>query len=296
MNQTMQSHAPAERDTSVRLSDERILAYTDLGPKDAPTVMYFHGAPSSRLDLALLGLEPTFTELNIRVVSPDRPGYGGSSPQPGRSLHDWPTDVAALADHLGVNRFAAIGASSGGPYAVVCAAFLPERVVGVGVVAGVTDMGWTPAWDGLLENEATLMSIGDEANAFAWCEEHLGPDGSGFIEEFSDLPDVDAKVLQDDATAAALATTMSEAFRQGVAGYAQDITVQGRAWAFDPGAITAPVRVLHGEVDTLLPIAHGRHTAETIPSAHLATFPEHGHLSILAEIPQLCLDLTAPLR
>lgn len=285
------------RDTSVTLSDGRSLAYTDLGTTSSPVVMYFHGAPSSRLDLATL--EDSFAGLDVRVVSPDRPGYGGSSPQPGRCLDDWPSDVAALADHLGVGRFGVMGWSSGGPYAVVCAALLPDRVAGAGVVAGVTDMAWPAAWDGFDENEAALMRMGDEAKAAAWCEEHYGPDGSRFLDEGigGDLAPADTAVLEDQAMAAGLVTTVGEAFRQGVGGYAQDTTVQGRAWSFDPGAITAPVRVLHGEADTWLPLAHGRHTAEVITGAKLVTWPDHGHLSIFsAEIPQLTADLVAPLR
>jgi pimeloyl-ACP methyl ester carboxylesterase len=288
--------ADGERDRSMRLPDGRDLAYTDLGPSRAPVVMYFHGAPSSRLDIALLGLEATLAELDVRVVSPDRPGYGRSSPQPGRRLEDWPDDVAALANHLGLSRLAVMGASSGGAYAVVCAALLPERVASAGVIAGVTDMGWLPAWDGVDDNEATLMRIGDEGEAVAWCEERYGTDGSRFDEFLGDLPAADAAMLEDETNAAALVTTVTEAFRQGVAGYAQDITVQGRPWSFTAAGITAPVRVLHGEADTLVSVAHGRHTADVIPGAGLVTWPQHGHLSILTEIPQLCTDLVAPLR
>jgi pimeloyl-ACP methyl ester carboxylesterase len=295
MNEPTTRDIPA-RDKSLRLPDGRTNAYTDLGPPGAPTVMYFHGAPSSRLDLTLLGLEATLHQLEVRVVSPDRPGYGGSSPQPGRRLEDWPDDVAALADHLELSRLAVMGASSGGAYAVVCAALLPGRVVSAGVIAGVTDMGWRPAWDGVDDNEATLMRIGDEGEAVAWCEERYGTDGSRFDEFLGAQPAADAAMLDDETNAAALVTTVTEAFCQGVAGYAQDITVQGRPWSFAVADIAASVRVLHGEADTLVSVAHGHHTAEVIPGAELVTWPHHGHLSILTEIPQLCADLVAPLR
>jgi pimeloyl-ACP methyl ester carboxylesterase len=259
MEPTTQQPPAIELDTSVRLSDGRILAYTDLGPRAAPIVMYFHGAPSSRLDLVLLGLADVFTEMNIRVVSPERPGYGGSSPKPGRRLENWPTDVAALADHLGVERFAVIGVSSGGPYTVACAALLPDRVAGLGVIAGVTDMAWDGAWDGLLEHEAALMRLGDEASAVTWCEEHLGPDGSGFVEEFSDLPDVDAQVLQDEAFAAAFATTMSE-FAKGWA--ASPKTSPCRA---DRGRSTPPPSPRRLESSTAKPTRSCRSPTDATP-------------------------------
>jgi pimeloyl-ACP methyl ester carboxylesterase len=72
--------------------------------------------------------------------------------------------------------------------------------------------------------------------------------------------------------------------------------IQGRPWSFDPGTILAPVLVLHGEADTLTPVAHGRHTAELIPGARLLTWPDEGHISPLAKIPDLAADLAAPLR
>ena len=104
------------------LPDGRSLAYTDVGGPNSPLLVYFHGAPTSRLDLALL--EHALAGVDVRVVAPDRPGYGGSSPRAGPRLEDWPSDVTALATYLAAGRFAVMGWSSGGPYAVVCAALL----------------------------------------------------------------------------------------------------------------------------------------------------------------------------
>jgi pimeloyl-ACP methyl ester carboxylesterase len=89
---------------------------------------------------------------------------------------------------------------------------------------------------------------------------------------------------------------MGEAFRQGVRGYAQDILLQAEPWAFDTNAIAAPVWILHGEADTLVPVAHARHTAEMIPRARLLTLPDHGHISIIGEIPSLTTGLVSALR
>jgi pimeloyl-ACP methyl ester carboxylesterase len=132
------------RDSSITLADGRSLAYTDIGASGGPVLMSFHGAPSSRLDTTMF--EDALTGLDVRVVSADRPGYGGSSPQPGRHREDWPSDVAALADQLGVERFAVMGVSGGGPYAVACSALLQDRVASAAIVCGVTDFGWAGAW------------------------------------------------------------------------------------------------------------------------------------------------------
>jgi pimeloyl-ACP methyl ester carboxylesterase len=80
---------------------------------------------------------------------------------------------------------------------------------------------------------------------------------------------------------------VAEAFRQGVVGYAQDMVVQGQPWPFDPGRITVPVHVVHGELDVLLPLAHSRHTSELIPGSSLRMLPGHGHISSISELPTL---------
>jgi pimeloyl-ACP methyl ester carboxylesterase len=160
-------------------------------------------------------------------------------------------------------------------------------------LCGLTDFGWEGVWDGYDEDEATLMRIADEAEAVAWCQARYGPDGSGFLEgDMGGLPPADQAALEDET----LATEMLEAFRQGVGGYAQDIVVLGRPWRFDTNAIVAPVWILHGEADTLVPVTQARHTAEMIPRARLLTLPDHGHFSIGSEIPNLTTDLVSALR
>lgn len=276
-------------DESVMLPDGRIIAFTIIGDPVGPTVCYHHGAPGGRLEL--LGLDAAFVAAGVRVISPDRPGYGGSTPVPGRTTDAWPEDVAALADHLGVERFAVMGLSSGGPYAVACASLLDDRVVGAVVAAGNTDMSWPPARNGYLDSELTIMALENADAAVAWCAERYGADGSKFFEGEMDLGATDNAFLADDANATALFTAMGEAFRQGVVGYAHDIWVQGRPWSFDPSAIRCPVIVAHGEDDQLVPLAHSAHTAELIPGAELRFLPGVGHLSLIDEFPALAAEL-----
>lgn len=280
-------------DSQIVLPDGRRLAYTDIGEPDGVCVLFFHGAPMSRLHLTYL--EHRFLAEGVRVVSPDRPAYGGSSPQPGRSMADWPSDVAALADALGVDRFVVAGHSSGGPYAVASAALLPERVSSGIILGGVTDMGWDGAWDGYVESECQLMRLADEKAAIAWCVERFGADGSGFSAG-SDLEfaEPDTALFEDEQVGPALTAALAQAFRQGVAGYAQDMVVQGRPWPFDPGRITVPVNVVHGELDVLLPLAHSRHTSELIPGSTLCVLPGHGHISAISELPALVSTRRSP--
>jgi pimeloyl-ACP methyl ester carboxylesterase len=274
----------------VSVTGGRDLTYTDIGEPGWPCILFFHGAPASRLRLAYL--EEEFVAEGLRLVSPDRPGYGGSAPQPGRSLADWPRDVAALADSLGIDRFIAAGHSSGGPYAVACAALLPERVSAGIILAGVTDMGWPGAREGFIDTEIQLMRVASEEAARAWCEERFGADGGGFLAASNlEFADPDEELYADEQIAPALRSARLEAFRQGVVGYAQDILIQGRPWPFEPGDIDVPIHVVHGELDTLVPMAHSRHTAELIPGASFRVLPGHGHFTPLSELPTMAAAL-----
>lgn len=277
------------RDDILELVDGRELAYTIIGASGGPVVCYQHGAPGGRLELR--GVDDAFAEAGICVVTPDRPGYGRSSPHAGRTTAGWADDVAALADHVGAERFGVIGLSSGGPYAVACAALLGDRIVGAVVAAGNTDMSWPAARDGYLDSELAIMALADPDDAVARCVELYGHDGAGFFDGEMDLGPTDNAWLADASNSTALFTAMDDAFRQGVVGYAHDIWVQGRAWTFDPGTITCPVIVAHGEDDHLVPVAHSLHTASLIPGAEMRRIPGVGHLSLVDRFPALATEI-----
>ena len=103
-------------DHTIRLPDGRTLGYSEYGSPTGNTLFYFG---SSRLEACLLARAAA--NAGVRVIGTDRPGMGLSQFQPGRRLLDWPADVVALADHLGIARFAVVGVSAGGPHALACA-------------------------------------------------------------------------------------------------------------------------------------------------------------------------------
>ncbi len=272
------------------LPNGRRLGFAEGGRADGPVVVYLHGAPGSRLDVS--ALDHAFTDEGVRVLSVDRPGYGSSTPQPGRSMDQFPADVAAVADHLGIERFAVVGLSSGGPYSIALATLLPDRVVGCGVMSGVTDMGWAPAWDGYDENEIAMMRCADEEAAAAWAGEHYGADGAGlFSDSTFEFSAPDDAFFADPTTGPAFFEASIDGLRQGVGGYAQDVWVQGRPWPFDPTTIACATVVFHGADDTLVPLSHAERTASVVPGAELEVLPGHGHVSILAELPALARRL-----
>lgn len=277
------------KDSQITIGDGRELAYTEIGDPLGTPLLFFHGAPLSRLQLAYL--DEQFLEQQVRVVSPDRPGYGKSSRLRGRSLPDWPADVEALANALGIERFIVAGHSSGGPYAVACAAMIPARTSATIILAGVTDMGWSGAWAGFSEMESRIMRMADEPAAIAWCTEMFGADGGRFhsVSDF-EFAEPDNALFADERAGPAIASAVNEAFRQGIVGYAQDAFVQGRPWVFDMSAISLPVLIVHGELDRAVPLAHSRHTAELIAGSNLRLLPHHGHMTILSELPAFAAE------
>jgi pimeloyl-ACP methyl ester carboxylesterase len=210
-------------------------------------------------------------------------------------MADWPADVACLADALGVERFVVAGHSSGGPYALACAALLGDRVAACITLGGVTDMAWPPAWEGYPPFELEMIRAPDEAAAMARCEALFGADGSGFLSASGlAFSAPDERLYTNAAIAPLLTASRVEAFRQGVVGYAQDLAIQGRPWPFHPEEIGCPVHILHGDGDTLLPLAHSVHNAELIPRGRLHLATGHGHFTILEELPALVTRNSSP--
>ena len=275
------------RDIRIQV-DGREIALTDIGDPQGTAVLFFHGAPMSRWNL--VDQEERFARAGLRVVSPDRPGYGGSTPAPGRSLTDWARDTTALADALGIDRFLVAAHSSGGPYGAMVAATLSDRVLGTVILGGVTDFSWKPAWDGYSEHESALMRLPDEDAAREWAVRAFGEDGSGLPRSRAARPEPDLKLFAEHYVPW-LASATKEAFRQGVGGYAQDAWIQSLPWDFDLSAVAAPFLVVHGLEDTVVPISHSRHTAALVPGAELREPPEHGHVTVLWELPGLLTEL-----
>ncbi|MGH2542356.1 MAG: alpha/beta fold hydrolase, partial [Ardenticatenaceae bacterium] len=120
---------------SIRLPDGRRLGYDEYGDLSGMPLFIFHGWPSTRLAASLMG--EVASQRAVRLIAPDRPGIGLSDFQPGRAILDWPGDVVALADALGIKRFAVVGISGGGPYAAACAFKIPARLSAASIVSGM---------------------------------------------------------------------------------------------------------------------------------------------------------------
>jgi pimeloyl-ACP methyl ester carboxylesterase len=275
------------RHLDVQLADGRVLRVDDHGAIDGATVFFLHGTPGSRLvpDTLL----PTFADTKIRVISYDRPGYGGSTPQPGRIIANGAADVAAIADELDVERFAVWGVSGGGPHALACAALLPDRVVAA--AAAPTFAPYQPpelAWfAGMAEGAAqlhNLATLGRDALQQVlplMSEGFKGADPAGFVELSGPMLSPPDRAILDASVAAFLLAHVREGLMPGAEGWVEDQLAFVAPWGLDLASVQVPVAVWCGELDGLTPAAQAHWVAGAIPGAELHLLPNEGHFSLI---------------
>jgi pimeloyl-ACP methyl ester carboxylesterase len=252
--------------------DGRTLHVYDTGGTGLP-VFWHHGTPN--IGEPPEPLFPAAERLGIRWVSYDRPGYGGSSARRGRDVASAADDVASIADALGIERFGVMGHSGGGPHALACAGLLPDRVVAVVAVAGPApfDADGLDWFAGMAASQ--LASLGAAAAGRAAKEEYETSDG-GHDPEF--IP-ADLATLQGPWSW--VLDVIVAAVEAGPAGRIDDDLAFVSPWAFDVAQLVAPVLLLHGGRDRMVPAAHSVWLARRCAAAELRLSPGDGHLSIL---------------
>jgi len=252
--------------------DGRTLHVYDTGGTGLP-VVWHHGTPN--IGEPPEPLFPAADRLGIRWVSYDRPGYGGSSMRRGRDVASAAADVAAIADALALDRFAVMGHSGGAPHALACAALLPDRVVAVVGVAGPApfDADGLDWFAGMADSQ--VASLGAAAAGRAAKEEYEIADG-GHDPEF--IP-ADRATLQGPWSW--VLDVIVPAVEAGPDARIDDDLAFVSPWGFDIAQVVAPVLLLHGGRDRMVPAAHSAWLARRCVRAELRLSPEDGHLSIL---------------
>jgi pimeloyl-ACP methyl ester carboxylesterase len=267
--------------------DGRTVGYTDSQGGGTP-VLWCNGGPGSRLEA--VGMAPAAGDAGYRLIGLDRPGYGRSTPWPGRTIADGVPDALAVLDRLGVDRVAVVGVSTGGAHALALAAAAPERVLGVVACCALTDMRWDEG-KAMMDDPGivAIWSAPDRDAALAFAVEQLGENGERMLDPDPDatpqLPPSDMATLADPQFLAGLAPNLQASFAQGVGGYVDDRLADGPGWGtFDVTAVRCPVTVLHGGADPIVPVAQAHHTASIVPGATLQIVDDRGHFSIIGEV------------
>lgn len=236
----------------------------------------------------MLGAE-TIAMYGLRLIAPDRPGIGRSSFQPGRTFLDWPGDVLALADALGLGRFGILGVSGGGPFALACALKIPERLTVVEVVSGVAPFDAPGAIEGmgpglqyfrLASRAPFLVRIQLKMMAMGVKE---GVDPQRFFAQASGtFAPPDRLVFQDPQVRDGFIGTLRAFLQAGTKGPAYEAGLYARPWGYRLEDIAVPVKLWHGEEDRNAPIAMGRYMAKALPRCQAHFYPGEAHISILA--------------
>ncbi len=274
------------REHQVQTPDGRTLQVVEDGDPGGRPVLVHNGTPNSRL-LYSRDVEVAQRQ-GVRLISYDRPGYGGSSPRPDRKVADCAEDVRAIAGALGLDQLAVWGISGGGPHAIASAALLGDLVPAVGVLASIAPWG-APGLNyfegmGELNVEDMKLSISDPPAARAKCErdreEMLKMDAEGLFEYLKTLlSDVDAQVLTGEFAEYMIACTRS-GLAPGAEGWWEDDRAFLGDWGFALEDIRTPVLLLHGRQDRFVPFNHGEWLAAHIPGVQAELNDYDGHLSL----------------
>ena len=264
-------------------------------PAGLPLVMH-HGTPSDSTTFA--DWHDACRERALRLICLSRPGYATSTRRPGRNVAHAASDVAAVLDLLGLHSFVTAGWSGGGPHALACAALLPGRCLGAATLAGVGPYG-APDLDFLAgmgpENIAEFgAALSGEPVLRTWQQangealRHVT--GAAIAEAFGGLvPQIDKDVLSG-GYADQMAAEMRRALEHGFDGWIDDDLAFTQPWGFDVSDVRPPVTVWQGDLDLMVPFAHGRWLAAHLPAAQARMVPGHGHISLVTRYRDEILD------
>jgi len=282
------------------LRDGRRLSFRAIGPHDGTLVLYLHGAIGSPQH-ACPELEALAHDLQIRYVMVSRPGFGGSSPAPGRTILSFARDAGSLADHLGRERFAVVGVSAGGPYALGRAHELPERVMATTVVSGMAPGGCCaparlplPAQLGLSLGRRcprTCVRAGDALLAIPRRHPRLVA-----LVMRAGAPPADRRLLADAGASASATARFLAAASDGIGAIVDDYLICTRRWGFRPTDVRGLVHVWHGCQDTLVPVDEAVWLAGQLPHVEVALRPDDGHYFYRRRLREILTALAAAVR
>ncbi|GIH23144.1 alpha/beta hydrolase [Acrocarpospora phusangensis] len=277
----------------VQVSHGRRLAFQQEGAQDGHPLFLLHGTPGSRL--APRPRSSLLRRLNIRLITYDRPGYGESDRQPDRTVADCAADVALLADHLDVRRFAVAGRSGGGPHALACAALLGDRVTRCAALVALAPrlaegLDWLAGMTASNVREYLAAANGRPhlAQSLTPAADGIRADPVRLIESlYHELPIADRQVVSDIGIRAQLEVNYAEALKNSADGWIDDLLAFIAPWGFDPGRITVPTFLWHGTEDVFSPIGHSLWLARHIPTALLSVRPGAAHFDALDALPRI---------
>ncbi|KAB7751206.1 MULTISPECIES: alpha/beta fold hydrolase [Mycobacteriaceae] len=270
---------------NIAVGEDRQIGFAEFGNPQGRAVFWLHGTPGARRQIPTEA-RSFASRNNIRLIGIDRPGIGSSTPYQYENVLGFTEDLRTIADTLGINRFAVIGLSGGGPYTLATAAAMPDRVVMAAVLGGVAPLiGEDGISSGLMELAKIVRPILEVADTpIRWVAGSLikviAPFGSPALDLYARIsPDGDRNLLSRPEFKAMFLDDLLNGSRKQLAAPFADIVVFARDWGFRLEDIKVPVRWWHGDADHIVPYAHGEHAVARIADAEMFTLPGESHLA-----------------
>ena len=268
----------SQNDQFILLPDGRRLGYAEYGAPNGSPVLFFHSAPGSRhihADMASMA-----AQRGIRLIAVERPGYGLSDPQPGRSMLDWPGDVAALTDALGIAKFAIIGFSMGSTYALACASRLPLRVTIVALAGAFAPLDAPGVMTGMSPSSSGLLSLAQSnPDELKKVFSPLAESPTVLLAAMSaSLPEWDKNEV--NKRMAELEREYTQTLRGGIDGVVSDFVLASGNWGFPLDSINTEAHLWCGTADCNTPPAMTAYLSSILPYSRTFMLPDEGHLSL----------------
>ena len=274
----------------VSLRDGRSLAYAEWGDREGVPVLNFHGSPGSRLERHFVD-DASYADLGVRYIGIDRPGFGRSDFQPGRSVLDWPDDVEQFADSMGLDRFAVMGLSEGAAYVAACAYKIPHRLTAAAMIGAPPppDLGAPVA------RPPSALSRALSRNPVPWPVLGLFEAWAAMTRRYPELyvlqmairlaPPDKAVTARPDSRRL-LCEMYAEGTRRGGRGWAHDRALMTLPWGFALQEIPMEVHVFHGGQDLNVPLPIAQYMSTLIPRSRPSFYADEGHLLVFPRPPR----------
>ncbi len=270
----------------VRLSDGRALSWAEYGDPAGAPVFFHHGIPSSRVAAAVM--HEGASRSGVRLIAPERPGFGYSDGSPDRAILDWPADLRQLADYLEFERFSVVGVSAGLPYTLACALQMPERLDRVALISGLGPIDSGAVLEGMSYEWRLIYTLFLKSTRLA----SLWMRGYGrsvqrrpervVAEQIKRMPVVDGAILGSEPTRSNRISDLREAFRQGPAAAGDEARRHLEPWGFEFSDVDFPVMLWHGKLDESHPIQMGMRIAAELPNCRPIYVDGVGSLGFIA--------------
>lgn len=289
-----------DTEKTITLEDGRVLGYAEYGDSLGYPIFYFHGGQESRLSSGFM--DNTAKRLNLRLISPDRPGIGLSTFQANRTFLDWGNDIAKLADSLNIERYSVFGLSGGAPHVLAVVLKDSARVDNASIISGATPYNYKGTLKGMWFPVKLIHLFASQRNE-KQLRKFIHNDFKSLVnkpdkrmKQFqSYLPKPDKRLLTEHPEYGwEFINGSIESYRQGIDGVVQEWKLYVADWQMDLSEIHFPIALWYGKNDKMAPYYRGHYYNRTLDNSTLKLIPDEGHFSLIRNhLEEILIELSS---